>query len=124
MRPADCRVAWRAGHAGAVRDSGRAPGASSPLPAGRRRGDQARRERAAGRRHLSASQASLAIVSASGGAQVRLEADGVAEVVLNRPGALNALNTAILLQLAGYFAEIGADQAVRVVVLSAAGERA
>ena len=63
-------------------------------------------------------------MGARGGAQVRLEADGVAEVVLNRPETMNALNTAILVQLAGYFAAISADPAVRAVVLSATGDRA
>ena len=50
--------------------------------------------------------------------------DGIAEVVLGRPEALNALNTATLLDLAGLFSALGADPTVRVVVLSAEGERA
>ncbi|HUZ56612.1 MAG TPA: enoyl-CoA hydratase-related protein [Streptosporangiaceae bacterium] len=63
-------------------------------------------------------------MTASGGARLRQEDDGIAEVVLDRPKAMNALNTATLLDLAGLFSAIGADPAVRVVVLSGEGERA
>ncbi len=48
----------------------------------------------------------------------------IAEVELNRPYALNALNTAMLLALTRLFTELAADARVRAVVLAAAGERA
>ena len=63
-------------------------------------------------------------MTASGGALLRREADGIAEVVLDRPDAMNALNTATLLQLTAHFIAIAADQEIRVVVLSSAAERA
>lgn len=63
-------------------------------------------------------------MTSSGGAVLRREADGIAEVVLDRPDALNALNTATLVQLTAYFTAIAADPQVRVVVLSSAAERA
>src|SRR5258707_6824714 len=63
-------------------------------------------------------------MTASGGVHVRREADGIAEVVLDRPEAMNALSTATLDQLAADFTAIAADPQVRAVVLSAAGERA
>jgi enoyl-CoA hydratase/carnithine racemase len=55
---------------------------------------------------------------------------GVTEIMLNRPDALNAISTELGRQLAGACAQIAGDhgtgprQATRVVVLSAAGERA
>jgi enoyl-CoA hydratase/carnithine racemase len=49
---------------------------------------------------------------------------GVCEVILDRPEALNALDTAMAVRLAQACAELAADRAVRAVVLSAAGERA
>ena len=55
---------------------------------------------------------------------MRRQAGGIAEVVLDRPEAMNSLNTATLHQLAGYFAELGADQGTAVVLLRAQGERA
>jgi enoyl-CoA hydratase/carnithine racemase len=56
---------------------------------------------------------------------VTLRRDGnVAEIVLDRPEALNALSTAMARRLSGVCAEVSADAAVRAVVLSAAGERA
>lgn len=63
-------------------------------------------------------------MSASGGAVLRREPDGIAEVVLDRPEAMNALNTATLVQLAEHFTALAADPSVLVVVLSARGERA
>ena len=63
-------------------------------------------------------------MSASSGARLRREDGGIAEVVLDRPAALNALSTAILLDLAGIFSALGADPSVRAVVLSGEGERA
>ncbi|MFA1551077.1 enoyl-CoA hydratase/isomerase family protein [Actinomadura chokoriensis] len=56
---------------------------------------------------------------------VTLRRDGhVAEIVLDRPEALNALSTAMARRLAAVCAEVAADAAVRAVVLSAAGEKA
>jgi enoyl-CoA hydratase/carnithine racemase len=64
-----------------------------------------------------------------GSSGARLERHAVptgelAEVVLDRPEALNALNTGLLVDLAEMLAAVGADPRVRAVVLSAAGERA
>jgi enoyl-CoA hydratase/carnithine racemase len=63
-------------------------------------------------------------MTASGGAVVRREAGGIADVMLQRPEAMNALNTATLRQLAALFQAIAADEEIRVVLLSSAGERA
>src|SRR5215475_10077837 len=54
----------------------------------------------------------------------RLRAGAVAEVVLDRPEAMNALDTATLIALTEIFTELGADPDVLVVVLSGAGDRA
>ncbi len=58
----------------------------------------------------------------------RHEAAGVsgviAEIVLERPEAMNALSTAMAARLARVCAEIAADLQVRAVVLAGAGERA
>jgi enoyl-CoA hydratase/carnithine racemase len=48
----------------------------------------------------------------------------VAQIVLDRPAALNALSTAMLIDLAQACARVGADPAVRAVVLSSAVGRA
>jgi enoyl-CoA hydratase/carnithine racemase len=48
----------------------------------------------------------------------------VAEIVLERPAAMNALSTAMARALARACAQIGADRGVRAVVLAAAGDRA
>ena len=54
-----------------------------------------------------------------------LERDaGVAIVTLNRPAVLNALNMAMLRDLNCAMTELGQDDAVRVVVLTGAGEKA
>jgi enoyl-CoA hydratase len=50
--------------------------------------------------------------------------DGVALVTINRPQALNALNQELLERLLGYFDRVGADDSVRVVILTGAGEKA
>jgi enoyl-CoA hydratase/carnithine racemase len=63
-------------------------------------------------------------MTASSGARLRREDPAIAEVMLDRPAAMNALNTAILLDLTSLFAALGADPAVRVVVLSGKGMRA
>lgn len=52
------------------------------------------------------------------------DADGIRRITINRPDKLNALNSATLDALDAAFAEADADAAVRVVVLSGAGERA
>ena len=48
----------------------------------------------------------------------------VAEIVLDRPEAMNALSTAMATSIAVACAELGADSGVRAVVLSAAGAKA
>ncbi|MDL4776105.1 enoyl-CoA hydratase/isomerase family protein [Actinomadura xylanilytica] len=60
------------------------------------------------------------------GVALRREGQGghVAEIVLDRPEALNALSTAMARRLAAVCAEVAADPSARAVVLSAAGERA
>src|SRR6266567_2519641 len=69
-------------------------------------------------------------MSTGGGALLRLDAGGprgagrIGEVVLDRPVAMNSLNTATLAELAGHFTALGADPAVSAVIVSAAGERA
>jgi enoyl-CoA hydratase/carnithine racemase len=50
--------------------------------------------------------------------------DGVAEIMLNRPEAMNAISTALAGELTRACTEIAAAPGVRVVVFSAAGERA
>src|SRR6266568_1475396 len=50
--------------------------------------------------------------------------DGIAQIMLNRPEAMNAISTAMAEELTRACAEIAAAADVRVVVLSAAGERA
>ena len=48
----------------------------------------------------------------------------VAEIILDRPSVLNALNTVMLVRLAQVCAELKPDGDVRAVVLSASGDRA
>ncbi|WP_285694490.1 enoyl-CoA hydratase-related protein [Actinomadura sp. NBRC 104412] len=48
----------------------------------------------------------------------------VAEIVLDRPEALNALSTAMARELAAVCARVAGDPGIRAVVLSAEGERA
>jgi enoyl-CoA hydratase/carnithine racemase len=48
----------------------------------------------------------------------------VAEIVLDRPEALNALNTAMAVRLAQVCAELAPDRGVCAIVLTATGERA
>src|SRR5215813_10317211 len=48
----------------------------------------------------------------------------IAVVTLNRPAVLNALNRAMITELDAAMAEIGADNGVRVVVLTGAGDKA
>jgi enoyl-CoA hydratase len=59
------------------------------------------------------------------GPEVLTERDGpILEVVLNRPGALNALNRAVLEQLDEAMDQAESDASVRAVVIRGAGERA
>jgi enoyl-CoA hydratase/carnithine racemase len=66
----------------------------------------------------------------SGGAGLRHEDDGsgagglIGEVVLDRPAAMNALNTSMLAELAAHFTTLAADPSVTVVIVSGAGVRA
>jgi 2-(1,2-epoxy-1,2-dihydrophenyl)acetyl-CoA isomerase len=50
--------------------------------------------------------------------------DGVAWIVLNRPDAGNAMTAAMRNQISDWLGEASADLAVRVVVITAAGEKA
>ncbi len=52
------------------------------------------------------------------------EEDGVAVVTLNRPDVYNAFNTKMCDELSGLWRELGTNDAVRCVVLAAAGEKA
>jgi enoyl-CoA hydratase/carnithine racemase len=58
------------------------------------------------------------------GISVRRHEGFVAEIVLDRPEAMNALNTAMAESIAAACAALGADATVRAVVLSAAGTKA
>jgi len=51
-------------------------------------------------------------------------ADGVAVVTLNRPRQMNALSSALRRRFGEAFAALGADDAVRAVVITGAGEKA
>lgn len=51
-------------------------------------------------------------------------ADGIATVTLDRPKALNALDTTTLRELNGLLDELAADDAVRVLILTGAGDKA
>lgn len=51
-------------------------------------------------------------------------ADGVAVITLNRPKVLNALNAALLAELDAALDSLGADDAVRAVIVTGAGEKA
>jgi len=60
----------------------------------------------------------------SAGVVVRRPLDHVVEVVLDRPSALNAVSTALALQLTAVFRELAADSTVRSLVLSSSSDRA
>ncbi|MBI5843233.1 MAG: enoyl-CoA hydratase/isomerase family protein [Deltaproteobacteria bacterium] len=49
-------------------------------------------------------------------------ADGVAKITIDRPSAMNALNTNVLAELADAALCLGADPAVRVIVVTGAGK--
>ncbi len=56
---------------------------------------------------------------------IRIEQDeGIATVTFNRPKALNALNRALLVELSLALDRLAEDEAVRVLVLTGAGEKA
>ena len=55
---------------------------------------------------------------------VRRPGDGVAEITLDRPQAMNSISTAMAAELAQACAELAAAAEIRAVVLLAAGERA
>ncbi|MBI4641770.1 MAG: enoyl-CoA hydratase/isomerase family protein [Candidatus Tectomicrobia bacterium] len=50
--------------------------------------------------------------------------EGIATITLNRPQALNALNRQLLGELEEAVEQVGADEAVRVVIITGSGERA
>ena len=50
--------------------------------------------------------------------------DGVATLTINRPEALNALNSSLLAELECALYELDLDAAVKVVVITGAGEKA
>ncbi len=52
------------------------------------------------------------------------EVTGVALVTLDRPEALNALSAALLAQLVSALQDLDADEAMRVIVITGAGDRA
>jgi enoyl-CoA hydratase/carnithine racemase len=60
----------------------------------------------------------------SSGVVVRRDVEHVAEVVLDRPEALNAVSTALARQLTGVLRELAADAGVWAVVLSSSNDRA
>jgi enoyl-CoA hydratase len=51
-------------------------------------------------------------------------ADGIARITVNRPESLNALNSALLLELERTLHQIERDSAVQAVVITGAGEKA
>lgn len=64
-------------------------------------------------------------MSAPGDAMVRLAVDGpIATITIDRPEKLNALTPAMLEALEATLGTIEADEAIRVVVLTGAGDRA
>lgn len=61
----------------------------------------------------------------SGWTRLRVERDGaIATVTLDRPEVLHALDAAMFDELERAFTELGADAAVRVILLTGSGERA
>jgi len=53
--------------------------------------------------------------------QIAIDTRGVARVTMNRPEVFNAFNEAMIAELAQAFEQLGADPAVRVIVLAGAG---
>jgi enoyl-CoA hydratase len=56
--------------------------------------------------------------------QLEREADGIAIITVNRPDKLNALNADTVRTLDGVLREVREDDAVRVIILTGAGEKA
>jgi enoyl-CoA hydratase/carnithine racemase len=56
--------------------------------------------------------------------QVDISAEGVMTVTLNRPEVLNAFNNEMLSEFSKLWSQVRSDDAVRAVVLAAAGDRA
>lgn len=54
----------------------------------------------------------------------REEAQKIASVTINRPDKLNALNMKVMQELGAAFDELGADDNVRVIIVTGAGEKA
>jgi len=107
-------VRWHVGQASASQDSVGGASASQDAVGGASAGlDAAGPDSAGGQ---SAGQDS--------GGQRAGAAGTIAEIVLDRPAAMNALSTAMAASLARACAAICADRLVRAVVLAAAGERA
>lgn len=52
---------------------------------------------------------------------LRMDGDGIATLILNRPSARNALSEALIDALAGEFDRIAGDQEVRAVILAGSG---
>lgn len=50
--------------------------------------------------------------------------NGIALVTINRPKALNALNSSVIAELLELFARLGEDAAVKAIVLTGSGEKA
>lgn len=50
--------------------------------------------------------------------------EGISVVTINRPEALNSLNTEVLNDLEKYFSEVREDKSTRVIVLTGGGEKA
>ena len=50
--------------------------------------------------------------------------ENIAQITLNRPKVLNALNRALFAELDAALDEIAADESVRAVILTGAGEKA
>ncbi len=55
---------------------------------------------------------------------MRRDTRGVAVLTINNPAKLNTLNTPVMTDLIAAAEELGADRALRVVVLRGAGDRA
>ena len=49
---------------------------------------------------------------------------GIATITFNRPKALNALNQALLVELSTALDDVAADEGIRVLILTGAGEKA
>jgi enoyl-CoA hydratase len=54
----------------------------------------------------------------------REAAEKIAFITVNRPDKLNALNSTVLRELGAAFEELGADENVRVIVMTGAGQKA